>query len=476
MPTSTILRFCLCSVLSLCLVISVSAQRYGRKRVASVKQETINGVSDLSVSVTSKDLIKAGVISEESDENSNDKTGAPECRETKQVNISGKADSYPYISEDGLRLYFTSNREGGHGRFFISTRKNLAESFGEPKVLSKHLTDGYYAGTLTADELTMVMVMSGDMYISVRKNLNEEFPKPVKISGTGDKYHFGPSISPDGKQIIVTVTTGEKDKPWVYERTGTYSVGTSKILPDVPVGEAGPGQFSKDGLYYYLSIETNKTEHLWRYSRTSLTGDFSNLEELPEQMKGLRCILQPSLNKDGSVLVFVTAQNNLWDDDEILLVNSVKRNLELPKPPADVFASINENILAPEKINAPEIRDYAGVIVNEEEISAAAQSSASVQTNNAAKNVKPVSLVSLTQAKVYPNPFVTYLRVEISNLPETGALFTLYDISGKQMKTERITSSLTNLSLDNLLPGVYSFNITDRKGHIISTGKLVKAE
>lgn len=454
----------------------MSAQRSGRKRVASIKQETINGTSYLSGSVTSKDLIKAGVISEESDENPNYNSSTPECKETKQVNISDKADSYPYITEDGLRLYFTSNREGGHGRFFISTRKSLSEPFGEPKVLSKHLTDGYYAGTLTADELTMCMVMSGDMYISVRKNLNEEFPKPVKISGTGDRYHFGPSISPDGKQIIVTVTTGEKDKPWIYERTGTYSVGASKILPDVPAGEAGPGQFSKDGLYYYLSIETNKTEHLWRYSRASLTDDFSNLEELPEQMKGLKCILQPSLNKDGSVLVFVTAQNNLWDEDDILLVNSVKRNLDLPKPPADVFTSISEDVLVPGKINAPEIRHYADVIVKEEEVSAAAPPSATVQTNTAAKNVKPINAGTGVQAKVYPNPFVSSIRIEINKQPETVALFSLFDISGKQMKTERISSNFTNLSLNNLLPGVYSFTITDSKGQIISAGKLVKAE
>lgn len=454
----------------------MSAQRSWRKRVASIKQETINGTSYLSGSVTSKDLIKAGVISEESDENPNYNSSTPECKETKQVNISDKADSYPYITEDGLRLYFTSNREGGHGRFFISTRKSLSEPFGEPKVLSKHLTDGYYAGTLTADELTMCMVMSGDMYISVRKNLNEEFPKPVKITGTGDRYHFGPSISPDGKQIIVTVTTGEKDKPWIYERTGTYSVGASKILPDVPAGEAGPGQFSKDGLYYYLSIETNKTEHLWRYSRASLTDDFSNLEELPEQMKGLKCILQPSLNKDGSVLVFVTAQNNLWDEDDILLVNSVKRNLDLPKPPADVFTSISEDVLVPGKINAPEIRHYADVIVKEEEVSAAAPPSATVQTNTAAKNVKPINAGTGVQAKVYPNPFVSSIRIEINKQPETVALFSLFDISGKQMKTERISSNFTNLSLNNLLPGVYSFTITDSKGQIISAGKLVKAE
>lgn len=472
MPASTILRFCFCSILCLYFVLASDAQRSGRKRVAPIKQETTNEVSNLSGSVTLKDFIKAGVISEESDEN----PGTPECRETKSINISNKADSYPYITEDGLRLYFTSNREGGHGRFFISTRKNLGEPFGEPKVLSKNLTDGYYAGTLTADELTLCMVMSGDMYISVRKNLQDEFSNPVKVAGQSDEYHFGPSISPDGKQIIVTVTTSGKDKPWIYERTGTYSVGASKTLPEVPAGEAGPGQFSKDGLYYYLSIETDKTEHLWRYSRASLAADFSNLEELPEQMKGLRCILQPSLNKDGSVLVFVTAENNLWDDDEILLVNSVKRNLDLPKLPDDIFANINATVAEPEKVSPPQTLEYSDVIIKEKEVVTAAQPSATVQTNATAKNVKPLNAVSAIQAKVYPNPFVSAIRIEINNLPDAGALFILYDVSGKQLKAERISNSLTSLSLDKLVPGVYSYTITGRSGEMITSGKLVKAE
>lgn len=480
MPTSSILRFCLCSVLSLCLVISISAQRSHRTRTVSTKTETVRKIVYLPLILT-EPVDTAGHkndIVEETDEDALEagNQNTPDCRETKQVNISDKADSYPYITEDGLRLYFTSNREGGHGRFFISTRKNLSEPFGEPKVLSKHLIDGYYAGTLTADELTMCMVMSGDMYISIRKNRNEEFPIPVKITGTKGEHFFGPSISPDGKEIAVTVTIGEKDRTWLYKRTGTYHVEAPKVLPTPAGAEASPGQFSKDGLSYYLSIETKGTEHLWKYSRATAADDFSNLQELPEQMKGLKCMLQPSLNSDGSVIVFVTSNNNLWDDDEILLVNMVKRNLDLPKPPADVFAGINENILVPEKINAPEIRGYADVIVKEEEISTAIQTSATVQTNASAKNVKPISTGSGVQAKVYPNPFVSSVRIEINSLPENGALFTLYDISGKQMKAERINSSLTNLSLNNLLPGVYSFNITDRKGQIISTGKLVKAE
>src|SRR6185369_17051813 len=81
-----------------------------------------------------------------------DENALPICRETTGINKTKVADSYPYITGDGLRLYFTSNREGGHGRFFISTRKSVNDPFVDPKVLSPNLTDGFYAGTLTADE------------------------------------------------------------------------------------------------------------------------------------------------------------------------------------------------------------------------------------------------------------------------------------------------------------------------------------
>src|SRR5262245_38395074 len=110
-----------------------------------------------SISQETKEVIRWDVVKKDDNEGVSKKPLTFDSPLTKLVNKPGVADAYPFLSGDGLRLYFTSNREGGHGRFFISKRNNLTEPFGEPVVLSKHLTDGYYAGSLTADELTLCM-------------------------------------------------------------------------------------------------------------------------------------------------------------------------------------------------------------------------------------------------------------------------------------------------------------------------------
>jgi hypothetical protein len=355
---------------------------------------------------------------------------------TKLVNKPGVADAYPFLSGDGLRLYFTSNREGGHGRFFISTRKNTTEPFGEPVVLSKNLTDGYYAGSLSADELTLCMVKSGKIYISYRPNLSTEFGAPVLVKGISEKFHFGPAISPDGKEILVMTGTAADKRVRMYQRTAGETRGEKFVdqgeLP-IPAGATpGPGQFSKDGLSYYFSFENEKNEvRIWRYTRTSITGRFVDLEELPVQINALKRNFQPSVNEDASIIVHTTSQNNAWDEDDIVLVNDPSKALTAPEQ----FASI---------------------------------------VKNDANNLTVKSKVSATQVKTFPNPFQSDVILEMSDLPSDGTIFNLYDLTGKIIRQQRIVNLRTNIQLGNLPAATYIYQLVDGKGKLVSSGKLVK--
>ena len=229
MPTAYLLRFCICSLLVFTFFLDSTAQRTARRRSVTAEEKNIPKVKQDEFVVNLIETIR--VDEEEKRVVVTETKEVPDCRETNSINKTKVADSYPYVTEDGLRLYFTSNREGGHGRFFTSTRKSVNDPFGEPKVLSPNLTDGFYAGTLTADELTLCMVNSGAMYISIRSDKSAAFPAPVKLVGATGNYHFGPSISPDGKEIFVTVTMeGKGDRTRIYKRTGTYQVERVKEL------------------------------------------------------------------------------------------------------------------------------------------------------------------------------------------------------------------------------------------------------
>jgi hypothetical protein len=356
----------------------------------------------------------------------------PDCRETNTINKAGIADAYPYLTGDGLRLYFTSNREGGHGRIFISTRQSIKDPFEEPKALSPNLPDGYYAGTLTADELTLCLVKTGSMYISTRSNLNSPFGTPVKITGAYDTYHYGPSISPDGKEIIVMEKTNNNYLIRIYRRLSAYQVVPAGDLP-VPEGTPGPGQFSKDGLYYFFSIEKNEDEkeYLWKYIRPTIDDGFADLQELPVKMESLKNNLQPSVNADGSIVVFVTSPNNRWESDDIVLINNTSRD-----------------------VNAPE--KYA-----------------SVESNNN-NTMKVMNKITAADLKVYPNPFSANVIIELSTLPESGAVINVFDLSGKKLKQEKITQLRTTLNLGHFIAGMYIYHVVNSDGQLISSGKLVK--
>gem|GEM_PF-3235765 len=474
MPTAYILRFSFCSILLFTLVFDSMAQRRASRRSVTVTQSSefvvegnlVKKIKDTPIS----DSLTGDIDLKKNYSSAEPTTETPVCRETKGINKIKIADSYPYITDDGLRLYFTSNREGGHGRFFISSRKSITDPFGEPKVLSPDLTDGFYAGTLTADELTLCMVNSGAMYISIRSDKSAAFPDPVKLAGATDNYHFGPSISADGKEIFVTVTTEGKDRTRIYKRTGTYQVEKIKEL-SVPEGsEAGPGQLSKDGLSYYLSIETKSGEYLWHYSRKTTADDFGNPAELPQQLKGLANIIQPSLNRDGSVIVFVTSPGNTWEEDDILLVNTAKKS-ELPKIPTNILTDAGNTVKLVQKMNAPQLLDYSTALKENLDTKLSPY-----QTNNAARARKLTESPSILQLRVYPNPFTTVISIEINALPADGALLYVYDESGKLIKQQKVNNTRTVIPFNRSLPGAYTYRVTDSKGNLIGSGKLIKVQ
>lgn len=470
MPTALLLRFCFCSLLIVTLILETSAQRTGRRRAPAVTT-TENTIQKAHVSRRELRTIPGELFSRDTSvkEILNDDTkekNHADCKETNGINKANKADAYPYLSADGLRLYFTSNREGGHGRFFISTRKSINDPFTDPKVLSKNLTDGYYAGTLTADELTLCMVNSGDMYISIRSDKNAEFPLPIKVTGTIDEYSFGPSISQDGTEIFVTVKIKDKDATRIYKRTGLYTVEEKGLLA-IPEGyDADPGQLSKDGLSYYLSLDGNDGDHLWKYTRTSTADNFSNPVELPDQIKGLKNILQPSLNGDGSIIVFVTSPNNGWDGDDILLVNTFNKNFVYPKL-VDSVVSIAGNTV--KMIDKPVLRQFIEY-----------SSSVKQDLNSATDSRTKIKAQDISggefQLKVYPNPFVGGINIVLSENPGDGVQFNLYDLSGKVIRKEKLYDIRTNMSLNQLSAGAYTYQVIDDKGKLISSGKLVKGQ
>lgn len=351
---------------------------------------------------------------------------------TKFVNKPGVADAYPFLSADGLRLYFTSNREGGHGRFFISARKSTAEPFGEPVILSKHLVDGYYAGSLTSDELTLCMVKSGKMYISKRKSLHSEFGEPILVKGIPENYHFGPAISPDGNEVIVMASFDKSEIVKIYRKVSGTEYREAGELPIPEGSDPGPGQFSKDGLSYYFSFENEAKEvSIWRYTRQTTVDKFVDLEELPVKINALQRNFQPTVNGDASIIIHTTSQNDLWEEDDLVLVNDPGRTLTAPE-------------------------QFASILTND------------------ANDITVMNKVVTMRVKTFPNPFQSDIVLEMAEPPVPGTIFILYDLNGKVIRLQPVVNMKTGIPLSNLPPATYIYQVVDGRKKLVSSGKLVK--
>jgi hypothetical protein len=85
-------------------------------------------------------------------------------------------------------------------------------------------------------------------------------------------------------------------------------------------------------------------------------------------------------------------------------------------------------------------------------------------------NVKETA--SMTNVNVWPNPAKDVLNVETDAIHKDNSEIAVYDVVGKQVMKKDISSENV-ISIQNLIPGVYMYNVS-MNGKIIKSGKLVK--
>jgi hypothetical protein len=80
--------------------------------------------------------------------------------------------------------------------------------------------------------------------------------------------------------------------------------------------------------------------------------------------------------------------------------------------------------------------------------------------------------IQMYDAIVYPNPGSRYLKVQ-SGPQIDGAMFELYDLSGKRVALENLDSRLLEINTGLLMPGTYTYRIIYKK-QVVCSGKWVK--
>jgi hypothetical protein len=246
--------------------------------------------------------------------------------------LAGTADDRdPWISTDGLRLYFDRN-PGPHGGsdIFLANRASLAVDFTTAIALDNLDTSSDEAhAALNGDETLLVfsrdnnMVAKFQIFVSTRSDVAVPFPAP----GTADQAlvatvntapaadYFDPFLSADGFRLyLAPMVTGSAQEIRLATRTAGQDFGAAAVIPMINSGsgDAKPALSLDERIIVFSSQRPAASglggANLWYATRQNATDSFST----PKLIPGLNTDAEdgdPMLSSDGCTLYFASTRN-----------------------------------------------------------------------------------------------------------------------------------------------------------------------
>ena len=253
-------------------------------------------------------------------------------------------DYDPFISPDGLSLYFDSTRPGGHGQedIWVATRAIISDPWGPPVNLGAPVNNEYREGwpSVTADGLTLVFSANtpgglggSDIWLTTRSTKDSPWSTPINlgspINSTGDE--FGGCISPDGCSLYFsTVLSHSPTNPDVIYGGDIYlTMRATKDSPwSLPVNlglmpsRGGSANWnpciSTDGLALFFDsdyVDITRLPDIWLVTRTSNDSEWGTPIMLGLEINTQKGEQKPSISADGSTLYWCSGGSNFekWD-------------------------------------------------------------------------------------------------------------------------------------------------------------------
>jgi Tol biopolymer transport system component len=234
-------------------------------------------------------------------------------------------ERFPMVLSDGLTLFFSSNRPGGHGDLdiYVCTRKTLADQWSEPMNLGTHINSRASDHSVTVSEDGHWMIFTSekegsygtaDLYLSYR----EDISKPL---GWGEAKNAGSAINKvENKDSIWTAC------PLFHEENGhvnVYFTSNRSGAGDVYVSSYANGKFTtpvliqgintEEGEYHFAPDEgfiwTNRNggfggSDIWITTKRKGSNEWSTPIPLGSNINTSSNEGMPSITKDKSLFVF----------------------------------------------------------------------------------------------------------------------------------------------------------------------------
>jgi len=239
---------------------------------------------------------------------------------------SPSRDYGPSISLDGLSLYFTSSRSGGFGErdLWVTNRPTLSDPWGQPANLGPTInSSGWDTGPyISADGLSLFFASDPpgepggmDLWVTTRPSLSDPWGQSVNLGPTVNSpaYDGGPYISPDGLSLYFS-----SDRPggqgnmdlWVTTRPTQsdpwgqpVNLGPTVNSPDY---DSSP-TISTNGQYLFfhsLRLSGSGGGDIWLSRRASTSDSWGDAVNLGPTVNSPAYDITPGISPDETMLFF----------------------------------------------------------------------------------------------------------------------------------------------------------------------------
>lgn len=152
------------------------------------------------------------------------------------------SDSGPSISLDGLRIWFTTDRDLSFGRIWRSSRATRQDFWSPPQIVSELATPAKdFAPTIDATETTMMFgsnrmgSLSYDVHVTTRAAATGPWGAVSKVPGVNGPFDdWDPFVAQGGLVIFFTsVRQGAGDIFWAVRQSTTEPFPPATALVDI---------------------------------------------------------------------------------------------------------------------------------------------------------------------------------------------------------------------------------------------------
>lgn len=251
--------------------------------------------------------------------------------ELSSLNTVDTVDSYPFLSHDGLTLYYTS---GTPSRLYYSKRNSLSSDFESKSLVSNIWPSHVTSCWLTNDELEIYFIRSLDMFYANRATINDTFGLASLVTLNGMSqwgYRAGASLLNDQSQMYLwwEGPTLDSGRIYILDQTSPLTFDVVDSLDQITGYKVVAGQLTKDGLGYYMGIQNSSSGHykLIKYERSSLIDDFITYQELCPQINTSLNNAMATTNATEDVLIWSRAPIDYWEASDMFMTTGDFSNL-----------------------------------------------------------------------------------------------------------------------------------------------------